>query len=294
MIAARTAVDGLASGAVIALMGLGVVIVYRSTRVLSFAQGALASLGAYLFFQFQVLWGWPVVVAFPAAIAAGALAGAGAERIAVNPLRHSDALTRTVSTLALVLAAQVLMRAVWGGSERFLPPLTSAGVTIGGERIGGQTVAILVATVVVAAALAWWFRSTLTGLSLAAMADEPASARLLGVSPDRVSLLTWGLASGLGALAGILATPLLVLNPWQMTFIMVSGYAAALVGGFASLPLTLAGGLGIGVVRALITSEVNVAGLSETIGFIAVFAVLIATRGRDQLADLLVGERTAL
>jgi len=292
---ARYLIDGLASGFVIALMGLGVVVIYRSTRVLTFAQGALASFNAYLFFQMSVLWGWPVVVSFLAAIAAAAVIGAAAERLAIAPLRRADPITRTVATLGLVLALQVGMRVIWGGSEQFVPPLVRGTISLGSETVGAQTLLIVGVTALVTLALAVWFRRSLTGLALAASADNATAASLLGISASRVSLLSWVLASTLGALAGILLTPLVVLNPWQMTFIMVSGYAAALVGGFVSLPLTVAGGVVIGIVRSAVTSNVNVAGLSETLGFIAVFAVLVATRARTtRLADLVGGERTPL
>jgi ABC-type branched-subunit amino acid transport system ATPase component/branched-subunit amino acid ABC-type transport system permease component len=285
---ARYALDGLASGSIIALMGLGVVVIYRSTRVLTFAQGALASLSAYIFFQMFAVWGWPVGIALVLAIVASAGAGIVSERLAINPLRRSDPMTRTIATLGLVLATQVLMRSIWGGSEQFLPPVVRGSITLGGETIGAQTVLIVVVTFGIAIGVAFWFRRSLTGLALSAMADEPTSARLLGVAPDKVSLLTWALAAALGAMAGILATPLLVLNPWQMTFIMVFSYAAALIGGFVSLPLTVAGGLLIGVVRSTVTGYVTVAGLSETLGYIAVFAVLLVSRGRGRhLVELL-------
>ncbi len=291
----RYVIDGLASGFVIALMGLGVVVIYRSTRVLSFAQGALASFNAYLFFQLSVLWDWPVVASFVAAVAAGAVVGALAERLTIAPLRHADPVTRTVATLGLVLALQVGMRVIWGGSEQFIPPLVSGSVSIGSESVGAQTFLIVGVTAVATIALGLWFRRSLTGLALAATADDATAARLIGISPRRVSMSSWILASTLGALAGILLTPLLVLNPWQMTYIMVSGYAAALIGGFVSLPLTVAGGVLIGIVRSAVTGSVNVAGLSETLGFIAVFAVLIVTRSRTtRLADLISGERTPL
>lgn len=291
----RYLVDGLASGFVIALMGLGVVVIYRSTRVLSFAQGALASFNAYLFFQLSVLWEWPVALAFVAAIAAGAIVGGLSERVAIAPLRDADPITRTVATLGLVLALQVGMRVIWGGSEQFIPPLVSGSVSLGSESVGAQTLVIVGVTALVTVAIGLWLGRSVTGLALAAMADDATAARLTGISPSRVSLYSWVLASTLGALAGILLTPLLVLNPWQMTYIMVSGYAAALIGGFVSLPLTVAGGVLIGVVRSAVTGSVNVAGLSETLGFIAVFAVLIATRSRTtRLADLVGGERTPL
>jgi branched-subunit amino acid ABC-type transport system permease component len=289
------AIDGLASGFVIALMGLGVVVIYRSTRVLTFAQGALASFNAYLFYQLSVLWHWHVAVAFIVAVAAAAVVGIGAERLAVAPLRRADPITRTVATLGLVLALQVGMRVIWGGDEQFVPPLLHGTLRIGSVAVGAQTVMIVAVTAVVTLALALWFRGSLTGLALAATADDATAARLLGVSPDRVSVLSWVLASVLGALAGILLTPLLVLNPWQMTFVMVSAYAAALIGGFVNLPLTVGGGIVIGVVRSIVTGSTTTAGLSESLGFLAVFAVLVVTRWRrSQLADLLGAERTPL
>lgn len=276
-------------------MGLGVVVVYRSTRVLSFAQGALASFNAYVFFQLSVLWDWPVALAFAAAVAAAVLVGVGSERLAIAPLRRADPITRTVATLGLVLALQVGMRVIWGGSEQFVPPLVSGTIRLGSLAVGAQTLTIVGVTAAVTAALALWFRRSLTGLALAATADDETGARLLGVSPERVSMLSWVLASVLGAIAGILLTPLLVLNPWQMTFIMVSAYAAALIGGFVSLPLTVAGGVVIGVVRSVVTGSATAAGLSETLGFLAVFVVLVLTRTRRaQLADLLGGSRTPL
>jgi branched-subunit amino acid ABC-type transport system permease component len=291
----RYAIDGLASGSAIALMGLGVVVIYRSTRVLTFAQGALASFNAYLFFQLSVLWNWPVILSFLAAVVAAAVVGFLAELAVMEPLRRADAMTRTVATLGLVLALQVGMRVIWGGSEQFVPPLVHGTIRIGSDSIGAQTLLTVGVTAAGTAILALWLRRSLTGLAFAASADDATAARLLGVGPVRVSRLSWVLASVLGALAGILLTPLLVLNPWQMTFIMVSSYAAALIGGFVSLPLTIAGGLLIGIVRSVVTASTTTAGLSESLGFVAVFVVLVATRGRrTQLVDLLRGERTPL
>jgi branched-subunit amino acid ABC-type transport system permease component len=286
----RYVLDGLASGFVIALMALGVVVIYRSTRVLTFAQGAIASLNAYVFFQLYApsRWGLPVGVAFALAMAVAAALGLASWAVFVHPLRGADPLTRTVATLGLVLVLQVLMRTVWGGNEQFLPPLVRGSVTLGSQTVGAQTVLIVVVTLATSAALAVWLSRSLTGLSLAATADDPISARLLGVSPARVSAVTWVLASALGALAGILVSPLLVLNPLQMTLIMVSSYGAALIGGFSSLPLAVAGGLVIGIVQSVATGLSTVSGVSETLGFVSVFAVLLVTRGRrGDLTELL-------
>lgn len=283
-----TILDGLASGAVICLMGLGVVVIYRSTRVLSFAQGTIASFAAYLYFQLAVEWKLPPLLAFILAIAGATLAGVASEQLAIHPLRNADALTRTIATLGLVLVFQVVMRTIWGGSERFVPPLVSGRLQIAGQVVGAQTLLIVILTAVVSVGLIVWYSRTLSGLALTALSDNPTSARLLSVNIRTASRQTWILASALGGLAGVLVTPLLVLNPWQMTFILVASFAAALLGGFTSLEITIAGGLLIGIVRSFVTGYTNVGGLSESLGFLAVFAVLLLRkRGRDDLSGLL-------
>lgn len=282
------AATGLASGFVVALLALSVVMIYRSTRVLSFAQGAIASLSTYVYFQLATVWGLPAALALPLAIGASILIGGLSDLAVMRPLRRADTLTRTVSTLGLVLVLQVVMRVVWGGNESFVKPLTSRQVTVGSFSVGGQELITALVAVAAAVALVAWTRRTYSGLGLSAMAEDPVAARLLGVSPERVSRVTWGLSAVLAGLAGILVTPLLVLNPWQMTLIMVTSYGAALLGGFMSLPLALAGGLLIGVVQSEVTGYVTVSGVSEAVGFIAVFAVLLATRGRRGVASQLL------
>lgn len=274
------AVNGLAFGFVIGLLALSVVMIYRSTRVLSFAQGAIASLATYVYFQFQV-WGWPMVIALPVALLAAAVIGAASERAVMRPLRQTDALTRTVATLGLVLVLQVIMRVTWGGDESFVRPLSSSRLTVGEFTIGYQQVITAVVAIAAALLLGAWARSSYAGLALSAMAEDTGAARLLGVNPTRSSLLAWSIAAVLAALAGILVTPTLVLNPLQMTLIMVASFGAALLGRFMSLPLALLGGVLIGMVQSVTTGYVSVSGLDEAFGFIAVFAVLLLARGKQ-------------
>lgn len=283
-------VNGLANGFVVALLALSVVMIYRSTRVLSFAQGAISSLSTYVYYQLSTLWGWPVAVAFPVALAAAAVTGVAAEAAAMRPLRRADTLTRTVATLGVVLVLQVIMRVTWGGDESFVSPLVGGRLTAGSFSISGQELLTALIAIASAAGLAAWTRRTYVGLGLSAMAEDPAAARLLGVGPAPSSSLTWAIAAVLAGLAGILATPLLVLNPLQMTLIMVGSFGAALAGRFMSLPLALAGGCLIGVVQSVMTGYVTVSGVSETFGFIVVFVVLLGIRGRRDLSALLQRE----
>ncbi|GAC1427588.1 MAG: hypothetical protein NVSMB57_17700 [Actinomycetota bacterium] len=228
------------------------------------------------------MWGVPALLSLPIALAAAALIGAGSERAAMRPLRKADAVTRTVATLGIVLVLQVVMRAGWGGTESFIHPLSSARFTFGSFIVSGQDVVTAVIALLVAAALGIWARSSYRGLGLAAIAQDETSARLLGVSRDRASLMAWTVAAVLAGLAGILVTPTLVLNPLQLTLLMVTALGAALLGRFESLPLALGGGVLVGVVQSVATGAVNVPGLSESFGFIAVFAVLLLTRGRRE------------
>lgn len=282
-------VNGLAAGSVIGLLALSVVMIYRSTRVLSFAQGAIASLSTYVYFQMQTVQGWPTIFALAIALAIAAGIGALSERAVMRPLRQTDALTRTVATLGLVLVLQVVMRTFWGGDETFVSKLSTARVTMGSFTVGVQELVTAIVATVAALGLSVWTRASYRGLALSAMAQDPETARLLGVDPKRASALAWSLAAVLAALAGILVTPTLVLNPLQMTLIMVTSFGAALLGGFLSIPLALVGGSLIGVVQSVTTGYLNISGVSEAFGFIAVFAILLLTRSRKRSGTLARG-----
>lgn len=281
------ALNGLANGFVISLLALSVVMIYQSTRVLSFAQGGISSLTTYVYYQLSTVWTVPVLVAFPIALVAAAGIGVGAEAAALRPLRRADALTRTVATLGVFVVLQVIMRFTWGGDQSFVRPLVSGRISIAGFSMSGQEVITALFAVTAAAALTVLAKRTYVGLGLSAIAENTVAARLLGVAPASASGITWALAAVLAGLAGVLATPLLVLNPFQMTLIMVTSYGAALLGRFMSLTLALIGGMLIGVVQSIVTGFITVSGASEAFGFVVVFLVLLGSRGRRDLSGLL-------
>jgi branched-subunit amino acid ABC-type transport system permease component len=274
------AAQGLTNGFVIGLLAASLVVVYRSTRVLSFAQGAIGSLGTYAYYQLAMVWGWSALVALPLGLLAGLVSGTAVYLLAMRPLRRADALTRTVSTLGAVLVLQMIIRTVWGGNETFIRRMIGGRLDLGSFTMSAQELLVVLVVAVVALALNAWSTRSYTGLALAAIAQNSDAARLGGVSPERAAMLAWGIGGVLAALAGILVTPLLVLNPLQMTLVMVTAFGGAMLGGFTSLPIAMAGGCLIGVVQSVVTGYLNVAGLSETFGFIVVFVVLLATRGR--------------
>ncbi|HVL32007.1 MAG TPA: branched-chain amino acid ABC transporter permease, partial [Actinomycetota bacterium] len=205
-----TLLQGIVSGCIIALLAAGATIVYRSTRVLNLAQGSFATLNTYVYYQLTIAWGWSAVAAFPLVLVVAAIIGAAVEWSCVRPLERSDVPSRAAGTIGIVLIVQWLVLTIWGAEQRFLPLLSSAGVSIGGARVGAQHVVIVLATLVVGGGIGLALARTRAGLALAATAQDGQAARLLGVSQRLVSTATFALASVVGAIAGILATPLLV------------------------------------------------------------------------------------
>lgn len=281
--------QGIVAGCAVALLAAGVTIVYRATRVMNFAQGSFATLNTYAYYQATVVWGFPAVLAFPAVLVFAALAGAAAEMIAIRPLEHARAQERAAGTIGLVLLIQWIVITVWGAEQRFLPTLGSAGFSLADIRLGTQHLTTLGATIVVGAGIGLALSRTRAGLALAAAAQDRNAARLLGVSARAVSVYTFALAGVVGAIAGILATPLLVLTPSQMTLVFVVSLGAALAGGFESLPRTVLAGLALGVIQSLVTTYAPDSSLSQIAGFIAVLAALALLRRRANLADVLRG-----
>lgn len=285
----ETVVGGLFGGCVIALLAAGITIVHRSTKVLNFAQGGLATLNTYLYFQATVVWGWPIALAWPAVLVAAGFIGVAAEALTIRPLRRADAQSRTIATVGLLLVIQWIVITAWGAQQRFLPLLAGGGVTIAGVHLSSQNLVTAVATVAVGAGIGIVLVRTRFGLGVSAAAQDPEAARLLGVGPARVSRSTFALASVVGAVAGILATPLLVLTPSQLTLVFVVALGAALAGGFESLPRTVAAGLALGVVQSLVATYAPFSGLPQAAGFFAVLVVLVVVRRRIDLVELLRG-----
>lgn len=283
---AQYVAGGLVTGLAISLMALGLVVVHRSARVLNLAQGMLASLSTFVYWQLAGGWGWPWPAALGATLLFSVALGLGAEAAAIRPLRGRDPQARTVATLGLVLVGQVVIGTVWDYEERFVRPIVTGSVSVAGVTLGGQQILLAAVALAVSVGLGLWFRTSYTGLALSALAEDPASARLLGVRPQRASMLTWALAGALGALAGVLVTPLLVLNSFQMTLLMVASLGAGLIGGFTSLPLAVAGGCAIGVAQSLVAGYSSVSGASDTAGFALVFLLLVVLRRKTSLVDV--------
>jgi branched-chain amino acid transport system permease protein len=241
---------GISQGMIYAAIALSLVLIWRGTRILNFAQGGMAMFTTYLALLVVDHTGnyW---LAFVVALAAGVVLGAVVERVVVRPVESKPPMNAVIVTIGLLILIEGLAGMIYGGQFKSFPP----GYSIVGLRIGSvalgisrNDIFITVAVLVAAIALYVIFTYTRVGLRLRAAAFNPAVARLLGVRVGRVLTLGWALACLIGALAGVLVTPSTFLSPNSMDSIFVLGFTAAVIGGLDSPVGAVVGGLLLGVV----------------------------------------------
>ena len=240
---------GIGFGMVYAAIALSLVLIWRGTRILNYAQGAMAMLTAYIAFTVIGHTGsyW---AGFAAALAAGLVLGAVIERTVIRPVESKPPLNAVVVTIGLLVFLEGLAGIIYGGQYRSFPAAFSiTGLRAGPVPLGISLNDVFVAGAVLAAAagLAAAFRYTSTGLRLRATAFNAYAARLLGVRVGRMLTLGWALAGLIGALAGVLVSPATFLYPASMDSIFVLGFTAAVIGGLDSPAGAVAGGLILGV-----------------------------------------------
>ncbi len=240
---------GISFGMVYAAIALSLVLIWRGTRILNYAQGAMAMLTTYIAFTVIDHTGsyW---AGFAVALAAGLLLGAVIERTAIRPVENKPPLNAVVVTIGLLVFLEGLAGLIYGGQYRSFPAAFSiTGLHAGSVPLGISLNDVFVAGAVLTAALglAALFRYTSAGLRLRATAFNSYAARLLGVRVGRVLTLGWALAGLIGALAGVLVTQNTFLYPASMDSIFVLGFTAAVIGGLDSPVGAIVGGLILGI-----------------------------------------------
>jgi branched-chain amino acid transport system permease protein len=271
-------VAGLAAGAVYGLFALGLVLVYKATRVLNFAQGEIGALTTFLTWALVARVGLPWMAGVALALGAAGTVGLGFERLVVRPLIPAPRLTLVVATVSLGLLLGGLEFKLWGASPRILPsPFHGVGLRLADVVLSPPRLFALGVTAVAALASAWFFRRTTFGLALLAAAEDAVGVRLTGIRLRHLSAFTWGVSSVIGGLAGvIIALSLGAFAPFFMSRLMLLGFAAAVLGGMTSMPGALAGGLVVGVAEAVISHYwISVPGLVEALMFGVIVAVLL-------------------
>ena len=245
-------INGIQSGAIYAALALALVLIFRSTSLLNFAQGEMAMFSTFVAWILQDN-GWPVVVAILVAMALSVVGGAVVERALIRPIGGDNVLAIVIMTIGIFIAVNALAGWIYGTDGRVFPRVfaNDSLVTFGDVTITQETVGILGTLLVVVGLLFLLFQHTKIGLAMRAVASNPESSRLVGIPVGRILMLGWGLAAGLGALAGALAAPQLNLSLNLMQGVLIYAFAAATLGGFDSPLGAVVGGLVVGITQNL-------------------------------------------
>ncbi len=273
----NTTINGLSSGAIYALGAIGLSLVYGILKLVNFAHGDFMTLGGYVAFAVNVSAGMPLVVAFLAAIAAVAALGLVLEWGIWAPMRRRGAGVMQLLLLSIGLAFVIrnLILFHWGGDDRSLDVDQFQSWNIfGGVQITAIQVTVIVTAGVVLLAVAAMLKSTLIGKTMRALADSFDLAEVSGVNTKRVVTYTWLLAGSLAGLAGVLAAVYTTLTPNTGWFLLLSIFAAVVLGGIGNAYGALVGGVVLGLVQEWSTIFFA-ATYKEAIGFLVLILVLL-------------------
>jgi branched-chain amino acid transport system permease protein len=247
-------VSGLASGGVYALLALALVIIHRSTGVINFAQGEMATLSAYVAWTLTVNHGWSYWPAFVATLAISFGGGVGIHRVVIRPVERGSVLRIVIVTIGLLVAINGFVVWEWGGEPQQLQsPFGTETYTVGGVVVAAHDIGTIVVALGIVFLLWLLFQFTKIGLAVRAAAVNPEEARLVGVRVTWMLALGWGLAATLGAVAGMLTAPTVGLDPQMMQAVLIYAFAAAVLGGIDSPIGAVIGGLLLGVLLNMLS-----------------------------------------
>lgn len=246
---------GVTSGAIYAAVALALVLIWRATRIVNFAQGGMLMITTFIGYT-VIHHGGSYWLALAVAIASGLVLGAVVERLLIRPVENRSPLSAVVVTFGLLVLLQGLAGMIFGGTPRSYPPAFSIiGFGNANHRLlfAPNDLWVVLVVVGVMAVLALVFRRTSIGLRMRAAAFAPEVARLLGVRVGRMLTLGWALAAGVGALAGVLVAPTTFVSPTAFDATLVYGFTAAVIGGLDSPPGAVVGGASLGLALSYVS-----------------------------------------
>jgi branched-chain amino acid transport system permease protein len=266
--------SGLTTGSIYALMAVSLVIVYKVSLLICFAQGEFFVIGA-LSMVTLVSKGLPMPLAFALAVLISTVLGALVERVLIRPIRNSSVGNLIVMTVAISLALRGLALVVWGKESHILPPF-SAGqpLQILGATLQPQVLWIIGITVVVLLVIWFFFERTTAGIAMRACSENRLGASLMGISTEKAAIFSWAWGSAIGALAGMSVAPLLFMQYGSGVMPMVKGFVAMSIGGLASIVGAVVAGYLLGIVEAYTTGLLS-SQFSDTIVFALLIVVLV-------------------
>ena len=270
-------VDGWATGSLYGALALAVVLIYRSTGIVNFAQGELAMFSTFIAWGL-IQAGLPLGGAILGALVLSFVGGMLIERLVIRPVEGGEVLTLVIVTLGLYILVNSLAGWIWGFGNRAFPSMFGDGsFDVAGVRISVESIGIVAVLIAVVALLFAVFQRTKVGLAMRAVSLNPDSSRLVGISVGRTLMIGWGIAALVGALAGALIAPRLFLDVNFMGGVLIYSFAAATLGGFDSPFGAVLGGWIIGIAENLAGTYIDFIGsdLKILVPLIAILVVLL-------------------
>ena len=273
-----TLIGGISDGAIYGLVGLGLVIIFRSTDVMNFAIAAMALMAAYVALELDV-HGLALGLALLVAVIGASLLGVGVREALIRPLGEGRLFAALVVTMGVSIIMENLFINLWGAQPRAFPALVGGTVSIGPWRLQDQRLLAIVVACVAMGAVAYLFTRTPLGAAMRAVAESPATSEVLGVNAQKIARIAWALGLGLASVGVLLFAPQVGLAPTAMEVVLFRAFAGIFLGGLTSMIGAVVGGLIIGVLDNVGAVYVS-AGFRDTFVFaIAVLVLLIRPQG---------------
>jgi branched-chain amino acid transport system permease protein len=276
---------GIQLGSQYMMMALGLTLIFGILDISHFAHGHIYMVGAYLLYIFSVLLRINYWLALPLCMAALALAGVLVERLVYRPLRGTPSINTFIAAIGLLLAIETLVRGIKKDAVR-VPVPVDRSVSVLGMSLEVQRIIVILGALVILLLLQWFIQRTRLGIAIEAMAQDREGASLVGINVNRISALTFAIASALAGVAAVLMAPLGSITPEMGNLLILKAFVIVVIGGLGSIKGAIAGGYILGIIEAL-----GVAYISSTYKDVFAFALLIIILAVKPTG--LFGERTA-
>jgi len=270
----QTILSGIAVGSSYALMGLGMVLIYKASEVPNFVQGEMALLPVFVAYLLLESYGLPPYIAFPATLVFSIFLGCFLEFAIIRRAKEPNVLGLIIITIGMEMMLLGLVSWKFGADQRAMPfPISSYdSIMIGDIFISTLDLLTLVVALIIMLVLFLFFRYSKIGVAMKATQQNENAARLMGIKTNRIRMVTWGISSFVGCVAGLLIAPILV-EPYMMWDPMLKGFAGAVVGGMTSLPGAVFGAYIVGIVEHLFGGYVSIE-FKSVVAFVVIVLVL--------------------
>ncbi len=266
-------ITGLGQGCLYGLIALGFVLIYKATEIVNFAQGELLMMGAFFAVTYAGIPGLPFWLAFLLTIISMAVFGYLLDMLVLRSMIGESQFSVIILTISIGFILRAVAGGIWGSDVLSLEtPYSGDMANIGGLIIGQEYLVVIAGTIVLSLALYLFFKYSSLGIAMQAASQNQLAAYYMGIPVKRVFSLIWAISAMVAAVAGTLLAPISLVSP-QMGFIGIKAFAAAVIGGFGSLPGALIGGLIIGSSEQLAGTYLST-GFQEIAAYVIMFLVL--------------------